>query len=194
MGEAGPQGVATPPGLVQQPVGLLQGGFLANSYHLDGSPAGVWVFGVGTTPHRVPGLVGAEGVQSATFAISGRVADGRSAVVAQSGHVRWYAPDGWVLGKFSLDGRYVLAAHTTDSVTGYRILDAGDGHTIADVPPVAGTEVLDTAWSEDGSLMLVLDDHRRSLIVRCTVSGDLSRATPLAADGEVAHYRFGTTA
>jgi hypothetical protein len=194
MGESGPAGVPTAPGQVDIPVGVLPGDdAVVNAVKPDGSSDGVWVIGSGA-PQRIPGLENAEGVSESTGAVSGTTHDGTSVVVdASSGSVQWSAPDGWVLGKFSLDGEHVVAARSVGSTTRYSILDAATGHSVTDVPAVVGTEVIETAWAEDGSLMLVLDDHQESAIVRCTLAGQLTRATPVASDGDVAHYRFGTT-
>jgi hypothetical protein len=194
MGEAGPGGVATAPGQVDLPVGLLSGdGAVVNVVRPDGSPEGVWVVGSGA-PRRIPGVERAHGVSESTGVLSGITAEGSSVVVdATSGDVRWVAPAGWVLGRFSLDGDHVVAARSTGSTTHYAILDAATGRMVTEVPEVAGSEVLDTAWGEDGSLMLVLDDHQESVIARCTLDGQLSRATPVAPDGDVANYRFATT-
>jgi hypothetical protein len=195
MGESGPAGVPTPPGQIDEPVGVLGGDrVVVNAFKPDGTPDGVWVMGSGA-PRRIPGLDRAQGVSESTGVVSGIQPDGSSVLVdAASGGIRWSAPDGWMLGKLSLDGAHVVASHSVGGTTRYAIVDASRGHPVTDVPEVSGTEVLDTAWAEDGSLMLVLDDHQSSAIVRCTVHGDLGLATPVASDGTVAHYRFSTTA
>ena len=195
MGESGPVGVPTPPGQIEEPVGFLSGDrVVVNALTRDGTPDGVWIMGSGA-PRRIPGLDRAQGVSESTGVVSGIQPDGRSVLVdATSGVIRWSAAEGWTLGKLSVDGAHVVASHSVGGTTRYAIVDASRGHVVTDVPAVDGTEVLDTAWAEDGSLMLVLDDHHSSAIVRCTVQGDLGLATPVASDGTVAHYRFGTTA
>jgi hypothetical protein len=194
MGESGPAGVATPPGQIEEPVGVLSGdSVVVNAFGPDGTPDGVWIMGSGA-PERIPGLDRAQGVSESTGVVAGILSDGSSALVDASGAIQWSAPKGWLLGKISLDGSHVVASHSEGGTTRYTMLDALNGHPVIDVPEVTGTEVVDTAWAEDGSLMLVLDDQESSAIVRCTVHGDLSRATAVAADGSVAHYRFSTTA
>ena len=195
MGESGPVGAPTPAGRVEIPVGVLSGGsVVVNAVRPDGTADGVWVIGSGVA-RRIPGLDTAQGVSESGGVVSGTRSDGTSVVVdAASGGIRWIAPGGWTLGRFSLDGAHVVAGRSVGATTRYRILDAASGRPVTDVPEVAGTDVSETVWAEDGSLMLVVDDHQVSAIVRCTLHGELSRVTPVAADGEVAHYRFGTTA
>jgi hypothetical protein len=195
MGESGQAGIPTPPGQIEEPVGVLSAdSVVVNAVKPDGTPDGVWVIGSGA-PRRIPGLDTAQGVSESTGVVSGTQSDGTSVLVdATSGAIQWNAPEGWLLGKLSLDGAHVVASHSVGGTTRYTILDATNGHPVMDVPEVSGTEVDETAWAEDGSLMLVLDDHQSSAIVRCTIHGDLSLATPVAADGTVAHYRFSTTA
>lgn len=194
MSQAGPQGWPTPAGEVYQPVGILGGAaVVVNVVTPQGVSAGVWVVDP-TGRHRIPGLEAALSVSGSTGVVAGEQADGNSVVVDPStGEVRWSAPPGWVLGSFSSDGAHIVARKAGGGVSQYAVFDAHHGGRQLDVPAIGGTEVLQTAWGSDGALMLVVDDHQSSAIVRCTLAGRLSIAAPAKPDGAVAHYRFVTT-
>jgi hypothetical protein len=200
MGESGQLRMPTPKGFVVSPVGFFGTRVVANRFPTTGtdvSADGVWLLGTGRAPRLVPGLTWASGVTEGRPSgdlVAGNLTGGGSGVVdVATGRVLWKAPPTWDVGHFSPDGRYVVARSTAGDGDGLRILDAANGSVVTEVPPVHGNRVFGEAWGHDGSLMVLESDVHASVILRCSTSGVLSRATVVAANPPNAlYFGFGT--
>jgi hypothetical protein len=131
----------------------------------------------------VPGLASAAAVDPAARRVSGLSSGApHTGVVVDpvTGKVAWSAQD-WGLGRFSLDGKYVAAAHSAGAEPDtYAILDAADGHQVTSLDLSRyGMQVVATAWNADDSLLLLVDQGGRQAVVRLTPQGQVTRVTPV---------------
>jgi hypothetical protein len=182
MGESGGN-VATPSGSVYEPIGILRQGTVVNVRRGKAEHAAI----VDRSGSRSPitGLAYAGGSDENNDVVSGQLA-GDSAtgaiVDAASGAVKVRVP-GWVLGQFSIDGRYVLGYQPGDGIgtDSYAVFDAGTGSKVVELPHLGMTVALQgVSWDVDGTVLAVAHSTRGSAIVRFDLQGHLTRATPMA--------------
>jgi hypothetical protein len=175
-----------PAGQLAQPVGQNGQVLVYDLVGLtDGQPGGVWWTDPNQQqpPKQVPGLASAAAVDPAARRVSGLSSGApHTGVVVDpvTGKVAWSAQD-WGLGRFSLDGKYVAAAHSAGAEPDtYAILDAADGHQVTSLDLSRyGMQVVATAWNADDSLLLLVDQGGRQAVVRLTPQGQVTRVTPV---------------
>lgn len=197
MGNSGAQGLATPKGLLVQPVGMLRADVLANASYPGGSPAGAYDFGDGIAPRRVPGLRQASGVSPDGDQVSGTLTSGAGAVVdTLTGKARWTS-DTWQPGQFSQDGRYVLARQSRNGPIpdAYAVLDARTGAVVIELGPFPALpdSVRGVAWEDQDDVLAVVWDGSGEAIVRYDLQGHARRTTPVIdVSGSNLGYRLAT--
>jgi hypothetical protein len=110
MGESGGGNVATPSGSVYEPIGILRQGTVVDVTRAKAEHAAIVDSSGSTSP--IAALAYAGGSDENNDVVSGQLAgnpDTGAIVDAPSGAVKVRVP-GWVLGQFSLDGKYILGA------------------------------------------------------------------------------------
>jgi hypothetical protein len=190
MGESGPGHLATPVGTQVTPVGIVQQGIVTNAVH--GRARSVQV--VDSTGQMSPltRLASAGGSDENNDVVSGQLANDvtTGAIVdAATGAVKVRVP-GWILGQFSLDGKYVIGIRRTDTVFGdsYAVFDATSGHRL-----LAFTAQSDPVWDTNDTLLSIGRGTNTTAIVRTDLHGSWTRATPIVHSTPYrAGYRLAT--
>jgi hypothetical protein len=196
MGESGPGYTATPTGAIDVPVGIVQQGVVVNDVGGDDAdgPAGLLIRWDGTTK-RLLTLASAQGSDENNDVVSGQLAsnfDTGAIVDASTGAVQVRVP-GWVLGQFSIDGRYVLGDQPRNGPIpdGHAIFDATTGSKVVDLPELGtGVTLGQLVWDGDGTVLAVANGTDASTIVRFDLQGHLTRATPVVDTAGM--YRLAT--
>jgi hypothetical protein len=190
MGESGPGHVATPVGSQVTPVGIVQQGTVVNVTH--GGSGHTEIVDASGTRTPIAALAYAGGSDESNDVVSGQLAGDSStgAVVdAATGAVKVRVP-GWILGQFSIDGKYVVGIQRTDSVFGdsYAIFDAASGHRL-----IAFAAQSDPVWDTDDTLLSIGRGTNTTAIVRTDLQGNWTRATPIVHSTSYwAGYRLAT--
>jgi hypothetical protein len=106
--------------------------------------------------------------------------------------VKWRV-DGWDLGQFSDDGKYVIAQNL-DGSESYAIFDAITGHKVASLDTIGdNVGIGGPVWDFNDTLLAVASDGHNEAIVRFDLNGHPTRATevrPVSGVNDV--YRLAT--
>jgi hypothetical protein len=191
MGEAGPGSVASPVGAVYSPIGIVRQGVVVNDVGTDRSLKAPAIIAPDRTTPLVQ-LQEAGGSDENNDVVSGQLAGDSSTgaiVDASTGVVRLRVP-GWILGQFSMDGKYVLGIQRTDSLLGdnYAVFDTASGHRL-----IAFAAQSDPVWDTNDTLLSIGRGTDTVAIVRIDLQGSWSRATPIVHSASYwAGYRLAT--
>jgi hypothetical protein len=191
--------VDLPAGEPVEPVGFLGDSLLvSNVVGADGQYVGARVddfAGQTTTPWNVEEV---STVSDASGLVAGllSVSDNGScwAVLEADGGSLWQQCD-FSLDHFSPDGRLLLAGPAYRDGLGdatATVLDAGTGSVLLRIQMPPGAFVTDTAFEDDGTVLLLAHDSGSWAILRCDLGGTCERATEVveAADAD-APFGFG---
>ncbi len=190
MGQAGPGYVATPPGEFDLPVGIVQQGVVVNRSGGTGSTPAIVAWDGTTT--SLSALARALGSDENADVVSGVLdpATGTGGVVdAQTGAVRWRAPEGWALGQFSSDGTYVLGEQSTQP-GGHAVFDTRTHRLVTRLDVPAGVSLQDVVWDTGDSVLARAATATDQAILRFDLQGHVTRATPVHQGTD--YYRFAT--
>jgi hypothetical protein len=196
MGESGAGYVATPPGSVFEPIGIVRQGTVVNV--TKGNTGHSEIVDASGSGAPIPGLALAGGSDENNDVVSGQVAgDSETGIVVHaSTGVPVASFPSWTMGQFSPDGKYVLGVQRGDGVPDtYAIFDALDGRRVTDVSggTLASRFVSDPVWDFNDTLLAPAGGADGSAIVRIDLQGNWTLATPIV-HGHVftAGYRLAT--
>lgn len=155
-------------------------------YQTLGKDSQVWLAGPGQERTRLPGLIGASSASPVTGLVAGQQTStptgACSGVVDPSRSTPaplWSTCD-YRLGKFSPDGRYVLAGDAYADGLGDRsaaILDARTGEVVVGFqqPKDGRLTITDTAWENDDTVLAIVVDGQTWSIVRLSLDGGMQQ-------------------
>jgi DNA-directed RNA polymerase specialized sigma24 family protein len=179
-------------GVIYSPVGSTSSGVVAVGTVVlpqGAGSAGPVLIGVDGSFHRIPHITRVSSVSPSGATAVGLDARGDGVVAdLATGAVRWRARE--TLGAFSPSGRYVVTMQNVGvqpgpgvgDVVGFRA--AATGHRVRSVVLHDLSIVSRPVWESDGAVLVVAEDRRgQQAIVRVSVTGDVSRATPVAPSG-----------
>lgn len=186
MGEGDGQAFDTGGSSYVVPLGFVSGDEVAYLATDDGASVRI-VDGNGDV-RDLDGLVGGVSTDSVNGRVAGQVGAGggwTAAVYdANSGEELWHK-DGWTLGRFSPDGKYVIGFEGEADPMKIAILDAATGDVVTEVDLLAdyGLNHDAVVWEEDSVLVsaFVMDGTDREphagALLRIGLDGDVERAT-----------------
>jgi hypothetical protein len=179
-----------------QPVGFVGGGQLV--YQTYGTDPEVRVTDFDGTSRRVPGAISARGTSQAADRVAVQTRstdDGGScwAVMAPDGDLAWDTC-AYALGKFSLDGRYLIGTDPYGDGLGdswMAILDAGTGKEVARYQRPANGDLFihDMVWEDDTHVLAIVHQGIRWRIIRLDDNGHVESASE-ARVGDEASWPF----
>lgn len=192
-----------PAGKSAEPVGFVSGSRLV--YSTDSASPKIYVTNLQGGQKQIPGLLALGGTDQMHNLLTGETQDNNdgtscwAVLNASTGAEHWKTCD-YALGKFSSDGKYVAAVPSnTDGLgaTSVTILDANNGHPVAEFQAPSGSDlfVTQTAWDADTDSLLAIAHERGSWrILRLGTDGSVQTAAgPGSGPAEDAPYRFVAT-
>lgn len=143
---------------------------------------GAWVTDLQHAPRTIPGLTRVTSVDEANALVGGLAGRGEGVVADATTGALQARMSGWLPLSFSPDGRYVVAAGTTDRSGRTALFDASTGRLVRPLfADLAGDGILGLAWEDDSHVIASVaeGDTDRVALVRSGLDGTLERATPV---------------